>query len=103
MGLVLVGIVFRVVLQHQLSLTKFTSQASDMSKHATTLALSVPGMDNINDAEILTDAIQETLCVVWVAVTITCSIVFFITSMTVFATSVQNWRKASKPRPLPLV
>lgn len=98
MGLVLVGIAFQLVLQHQLSFTKFSSEASHMTKHATTLALSVPTMSNAEEAEILTATIQRTLQTIWIAVTVTCSSVLLATSIIVMIMKIRQWPSAECPR-----
>jgi hypothetical protein len=98
-GLVLVGIAFRLVFEHQLSFTRFTNEAPDMAKHATALALSVPTMRDHDDAEILTTVIQDTIRILWVAVTVIGSSVLIITGIIIFLVWVKDRGRRSLSRP----
>jgi hypothetical protein len=81
LGLVVVGIIFREILHHNLMSTKFESMASEMTKHATTLVYSIRKFADPHDVDILTSAIQDTLRTTWMVLAFTCLAMVLMTAL----------------------
>lgn len=92
-GLVAVGLVFQRVLRDNLGLTKFRSEADEMTKYATTLMYSIREMSSSQDKRILIDATETTLRTIWLALSVVSFAVLVLNCIMVVVTM----RQKSKP------
>jgi hypothetical protein len=85
-GLVVIGLVFQRVLRYNLELTKFRSEAEQMTKYATTLMYSIREMPSSQDKRVLVQATEATLRTIWIALSIGSSAVFLLSCVMVMIT-----------------
>lgn len=69
-GLVIVGLVFQRVLRSNLGSTKFSSEADNMTRYATTFMYSIQQMSSPEDKQILTHVTETSLRTVWLALSL---------------------------------
>jgi hypothetical protein len=82
-GLIVTGIIFQHALRHNLELTKFQNQASEMTKYATRLMYSIREMQGSEDKQILLHATEASLRMVWVTMTVVSFVVFILSCFTI--------------------
>jgi hypothetical protein len=85
-GLVVVGLVFQRVLRYNLELTKFKSEAEEMTKYATTLMYSIREMPSSQDKRVLVQATEATLRTIWLALSVGSSAVLLLSCVMVMIT-----------------
>ena len=83
LGLVVVGLVFQRMLRSNLGSTKFSSEADNMTKYATTLMYSIRQMSSPEDKQILTHVTEKSLRTVWLALSLV-SLAMFLLSCGTF-------------------
>jgi hypothetical protein len=97
-GLVVVGLVFQRVLRYNLELTKFKSEAEQMTKYATTLMYSIREMPSSQDKQVLVKATEATLRTIWLALSVGSSAVLLLSCvMVMIAMRRQAKAKGSAP------
>jgi hypothetical protein len=85
-GLVVVGLVFQRVLRYNLELTKFKSEAEQMTKYATTLMYSIREMPSSQDKRVLVQATEATLRTIWLALSVGSSAILLLSCVMVMMT-----------------
>ena len=92
LGLVVTGIVFQQVLQQELMLTKFRSEARHMTKYATSLLNSIRNMPDTRDRQVLERATEHTLRTIWIALALISMFVFLLGCTTTIVRSRRKQR-----------
>lgn len=100
LGMVVPGIAFQQILRHQLMLTKFQSEATNISKYATILWSSIQQMPSAQDRFVLEHATEKTLRTIWVALSLTSFVVFLLGCVTAI-TSSRRKQQTSEPQQQP--
>ena len=94
-GLVIVGLVFQRVLRSNLGSTKFSSEADNMTRYATTLMYSIQQMSSPEDKRILTHVTEKSLRTIWLALSLV-SLAMFLLSCGSFVAGREEQERESQ-------
>ncbi|KAJ6276549.1 hypothetical protein J3E71DRAFT_187054 [Bipolaris maydis] len=98
-GLVIVGLVFQRLLRSNLGSTKFSGEADNMTKYATTLMYSIQEMPNLEDKKILINVTEKTLRTVWLSLSLSSVAMFLLSCGTFVARREEQEPKAQVHEP----
>lgn len=96
-GLVVLGLAFQRIMQHNLSSSLSHQEAKALVRHATTLVYSISSMPRSERKVVLTQATQGALRTIWAVLAIASGVMFLLSCAKLLVNA--NWGRAKKPSP----